>query len=94
MRYLGEHKARKGLIRVEIEERDGIVEDVKITGDFFIYPESVVDELENALKGRKLKELEAVVDDFFSMRHDIEMPYLNVEDFKLAIKKALGEWNE
>ncbi|WP_048056112.1 lipoate protein ligase C-terminal domain-containing protein [Pyrococcus sp. ST04] len=96
MKLIGEHKARKGLIRVEIDEEGGIAKKVIITGDFFIYPEDIVQELENSLEGRNLSELENVVESFFSVRHDIEMPYLNIEDFKIAIRKALEayKWEE
>ena len=89
MRKVGEHKARKGLIRFEIEERDGIARNVKITGDFFIYPEDIIEELEDELKGHKVEELEHIIDEFFAMRLDVEMPYINVEDFKIALKNAL-----
>lgn len=94
MKRIGEHKAKKGLIRFEIDEEKGIAEDVKITGDFFVYPEEVIGELENALKGKRLEELEKAIEDFFAVRLDIEMPYINVEDFKVALKNALRGENE
>jgi lipoate-protein ligase A len=89
--HVGEHKAKKGLIRIEFDEEDGKAENVKITGDFFIHPEETVQELENRLEGHKLDELEGIIDEFFAMRLDVEMPYINVEDFKIALKKALQE---
>ncbi|HII60598.1 lipoate protein ligase C-terminal domain-containing protein [Pyrococcus horikoshii] len=89
MRLVGEHKAKKGLIRVEIEEENGIAKDVKISGDFFIYPEDIVNDLEKALRGGEISKLEEKVEEFFSGRDDVEMPYLSVEDFKMAIRKAL-----
>lgn len=89
MKRVGEHKAKKGLIRFEIEDENGIAKEVKITGDFFIYPEETIGELESTLKGKRLEELEKVIDDFFAVRLDIEMPYINVEDFKIALKNAL-----
>jgi len=94
MKRIGEHKAKKGLIRFEIDEEKGIAEDVKITGDFFVYPEEIIGELENALKGKRLEELEKAIEDFFAVRLDIEMPYINVEDFKIALKNALRGENE
>jgi len=94
MKRIGEHKAKKGLIRFEIEEEKGIAKDVKITGDFFIYPEEVIGELENVLKGKRLEELEKAMEDFFVVRLDIEMPYITVEDFKVALKNALRGENE
>ncbi|AEC51121.1 hypothetical protein PNA2_0203 [Pyrococcus sp. NA2] len=89
MKLIGEHKAKKGLIRIEIEEEDGIAKDVKISGDFFIYPEEVIEELENELRGSRLEEIEEKLEEFFSIRHDVEMPYISVQDFKIAIRKAL-----
>ncbi|ACS90973.1 lipoate protein ligase C-terminal domain-containing protein [Thermococcus sibiricus] len=94
MKKIGEHKAKKGLIRFEIEEKDNVAIDVKITGDFFVYPEETIAELEETLKGRNLEELENLIDDFFAVRLDVEMPYINVEDFKLALKNALSDGNE
>ncbi|NJF24510.1 lipoate protein ligase C-terminal domain-containing protein [Thermococcus sp. Bubb.Bath] len=87
---VGEHKARKGLIRIEFDEENGVVEHVRITGDFFMHPEEVVHELEQELEEHRVDELEALMDEFFAMRMDVEMPYINVEDFKIALKKALG----
>ncbi|WP_297487908.1 lipoate protein ligase C-terminal domain-containing protein [Thermococcus sp.] len=87
--HVGEHKAKKGLIRIEFDEEDGVAEHVRITGDFFIHPEETVHELEEALEGHRVEELEAVMDEFFSMRLDVEMPFVNVEDFKIALKKAV-----
>jgi len=87
--HVGEHKARKGLIRIEFDEENGIAEHVRITGDFFVHPEETVRELEMTLEGRRIEELEHLIDEFFAMRLDVEMPYVNVEDFKIALKKAL-----
>ncbi|NJE60956.1 lipoate protein ligase C-terminal domain-containing protein [Thermococcus sp. 21S7] len=89
--HVGEHKAKKGLIRIEFDERDGIAEHVKITGDFFMHPEETVQELEKTLEGHRLEELENLIDEFFAVRMDVEMPYVNVEDFKIALKNALGK---
>ncbi|ASJ10814.1 lipoate--protein ligase [Thermococcus sp. P6] len=89
--HVGEQKARKGLIRVEFDERDGRAEHVRITGDFFVHPEEAIGELERRLEGRKIEELEHLIDEFFSMRMDVEMPYVNVEDFKIALKRALKD---
>ncbi|NJE26315.1 lipoate--protein ligase family protein [Thermococcus sp. MV5] len=94
MKRIGEHKAKKGLIRFEIEEEGSIAKNVRITGDFFIYPEETILELEDALKGKKLEELEGIIDEFFSVRMDIEMPYIDAEDFKMALKNALSGENE
>jgi len=87
--HVGEHKAKKGLIRIEFDEENGIAEHVRITGDFFVHPEEAVQELEKRLEGHRIEELEHLIDEFFAMRLDVETPYVNVEDFKIALKKAL-----
>lgn len=89
MKHIGEHKAKKGLIRIEIDERDGIAEKVRITGDFFIYPEESVERLEKRLEGHALGELEGILENFFRVDFEGEMPYVTVEDFKMALKNAL-----
>jgi len=87
--HVGEHKAKKGLIRIEFDEENGVAEHVRITGDFFVHPEEAVQELEKRLEGHRIEELEHLIDEFFAMRLDVETPYVNVEDFKIALKKAL-----
>ena len=47
-----EYKARKGLIRATISLYDDTIE-VKITGDFMVFPEDTIWELEKNLKGMK-----------------------------------------
>ncbi|WP_297506872.1 lipoate protein ligase C-terminal domain-containing protein [Thermococcus sp.] len=87
--HLGEHKAKKGLIRIEFDEENGVVEHVRITGDFFVHPEEAIHELEETLEGHRIEELEHLMDEFFAMRLDVEMPFVNIEDFKIALKKAI-----
>ncbi|MCD6372740.1 MAG: lipoate--protein ligase family protein [Thermococcus sp.] len=87
--HVGEHKAKKGLIRIEFDENEGRAEHVRITGDFFMYPEDALHELEERLEGQRIEDLEHLIDEFFAMRLDVETPYVNVEDFKIALKKAL-----
>ncbi len=49
------------LIRLEIDLDGNIIKSIKITGDFFIHPESKIEEIENELKNIKLENVEAVV---------------------------------
>ncbi len=86
---MGEHKARKGLIRIEFDDENGIARQVKITGDFFMYPEDAVAELEKKMEGHMITELSGIIDEFFALRPDVETPYVNLEDFKLALKRAV-----
>ncbi len=40
--------------RIGIEITDNSISSVKITGDFFLHPENVLEKIEDALKGTKL----------------------------------------
>ena len=81
------HKTRGGLIRVSLDADDRI-NDIMITGDFFIYPEESIEALEKALVGTSTDEgkLLKVVKDFYE---NIEAPGIGPEDIVRAIKKAL-----
>ncbi|MEM2759429.1 MAG: lipoate protein ligase C-terminal domain-containing protein [Nitrososphaerales archaeon] len=50
------HKSKK-LLRVSLEydEVNDAVQSIKITGDFFIYPEESLDKLESSLVGARLE---------------------------------------
>ncbi|MCY0860573.1 MAG: lipoate--protein ligase family protein [Sulfolobaceae archaeon] len=85
-----EHKAKKGLIRATVKVYDDTIE-VKITGDFMIFPEDMIFQLENNLKGLKVSDREAisrVVEDTLSKA---SLFGCEVGDFKTAIFKALDE---
>jgi len=44
------------LIKVQLEERDGRIEKVRIMGDFFLHPEDLIEEIERNLVGKALEE--------------------------------------
>lgn len=90
-----EYKAPKGLIRVTVRVVDGMIEDIRIAGDFFIYPEDVVFMLENRLRGLKADPsyVGKVVEELFHL-NVIESIGSSVEDFKTAILYAIKEAGE
>ena len=50
-----EYKVKGGkLIRVKLTVKGNTIENVKITGDFFLHPEELIDELEKTLQGHML----------------------------------------
>lgn len=52
-----EYKVEGGkLIKVQLVKKGDKIEKIKITGDFFLYPEELIEEVEEALTGRLLKE--------------------------------------
>lgn len=83
------HKTRGGLIRIRVSlDTDDRINDIMITGDFFIYPEESIEALEKALVGISTDEgkLLKVVKGFYE---NIEAPGIDPEDIVEAIKKAL-----
>jgi hypothetical protein len=81
------YKAPKGLLRIEMEVINGIIADTKITGDFFMIPESALAILELSLKGVALSQdsVEKVVCDFYNI--GVSTPMMEKTDI---IKAILG----
>ena len=90
-----EYKAPKDLMRVTVKIDDGVIEDIGIAGDFFIYPEDAVLMLESRLRGLKTDPsyIDGVVEDFFRS-FIVESIGSSVEDFKAAILYAIKEAGE
>jgi lipoate-protein ligase A len=44
------------MIKVQLREREGKIQEIRITGDFFLHPEELIEELEKTLVGKPLKE--------------------------------------
>jgi lipoate-protein ligase A len=53
----GAWKAPGGLISVQARVTEGSLLDIRITGDFFLYPHEALEELEKALSGIPLDRL-------------------------------------
>ena len=52
-----EYKVAGGkLLRVQLSEKDGRIRQVKITGDFFLHPETFIENMEEDLAGQPLDE--------------------------------------
>jgi lipoate-protein ligase A len=67
----------------------GRLQRVLITGDFFVTPPRIVFDLEAALAGARIQEVETVVQQFFA-ESAVEMLSASPEDFTAAINDALG----
>ena len=66
-----------------------ILQRVLISGDFFVTPPRVVFDLEAALAGTRLDEVDATIERFF-VDNDIDMLSVAAEDFQKAIGQALA----
>ncbi|MBD3227656.1 MAG: hypothetical protein GF329_05665 [Candidatus Lokiarchaeota archaeon] len=84
------HKASGGLIKIIIELKNEIIKDIVISGDFFIYPEDSLRDLENILKGNNFKNIEKIhslIKKFYK-ENDIESPGVKPVDYLKALKRV------
>jgi lipoate-protein ligase A len=86
----GIHKSRGGLIRSFVILENGIIKDITISGDFFLFPEEAIFKLLENLKGTpaKREELLKNIEDTFT-KENIQSPGTAPTDFTESIMKAL-----
>lgn len=77
----GVHKAKGGLLRAEVHIWEGVIEDLRIYGDFTLYPKDALRELEESLIGVPFEReaIEKKVEDFLK-REEVEFPGVEVRD--------------
>ena len=78
------YKASGGLVRATTEVRDGVVESVELSGDFFFYPPAKLDELEDALAGVRVDEVEPTIVRFFAAE-GVESPGVTPADLARVV---------
>lgn len=86
-----EFKAPKGVIKVELELSGDVISLISLSGDFFMYPEDALEELERALMGVRTDRgslLEAVRRFYDSM--GVRTPMVEPEHWVEAILRAAG----
>lgn len=91
LRY-AEFKAPKGVIKVELELEGNLISRIAITGDFFMYPEEALENLEHKLVGVKIdrKSLMETIEDFYTST-GVRTPMVEPEHFVEAIMRAVGD---
>ena len=85
----GELKVKGGkLIKCSIEVKNKEIKQIKITGDFFMYPEEKIEEMEEMLIGKEIKEdaIKKALDEFFL---EVETFGASKEDFLEVIMMAI-----
>ncbi len=83
-----EHKIKGGkLIQCEIDLEEGKLSRVRFYGDFFMHPETAVEELENRLEGMTMDQATVEVEKYFSHRQ-VKMFGVSVRDFSNILNKA------
>ena len=89
----GTHTSMGGTINTNFKQEGptlGILQRVLITGDFFVTPPRVVLDLEAALAGTRLEDIESTIERFFE-ETEIEMLSVIGEDFIASISDAIAK---
>ncbi len=81
----GERKVKGGkLIKCQIELHERRIKDIRITGDFFMYPEKAIEKLEKNLEGVEFEE-DTVKKAVEKALKDVELIGVAMEDFVAVI---------
>ena len=85
-----EFKAPKGIIKVFVKLAEDVISQIQISGDFFMYPEEALDDLEQLLVGTNAErtELSKLIEQFYEQRQ-IQTPMLTPDCFVEAIMRAV-----
>ena len=86
------YKCEGGLMRASIsyDTKRNILKQLWLTGDFFVKPQRIVNDLEAALKDCPVDQIEEKVNAFFA-NNESEMLMLNPESFVTVINMALEQ---
>jgi len=92
MIFQEKQKVREGkVVKVEIECNE-LIRNVKITGDFFIHPEDILDEIEKSIIGlERSASIETITSNIKSRiaDRDVQMIGISPESIALLIREAL-----
>lgn len=89
MEMRGMRKVEGGkLLRCRMRVSEGVILELQITGDFFMHPEEMLENLESALRGARLEqgELEGIVAEFYGS--GVQVIGAEVEDFVRLLMDA------
>ncbi len=78
------YKAPGGLIRATAEVEKGTIVSLSLSGDFFFYPAERLDDLERALVGVRLEEVEPAIARFYA-EYGIESPGVTAADLAQVV---------
>jgi lipoate-protein ligase A len=79
------YKAQGGLIRADYEVREGRLTHVRLSGDFFCYPEEAIEKLEAKLEGQPIDESIILLQQFYA-KGSIDTPGISIQDWASLFK--------
>ncbi len=80
------HKSPGGLLRATFLIRDGRLQQVELSGDFFCYPQNALEELERRLEGAPLEQAGEILESFYTTR--VEIPGVAASDWLRVLGPA------
>ncbi len=86
----GLHKSKGGLIRSFLSIENGIIKEIAISGDFFLFPEEAIFRILEQLKGTQAKreEIQRTIEETYE-KENIQSPGTTPFDFTESIMKAI-----
>ncbi|MCX9084266.1 MAG: lipoate--protein ligase family protein [Candidatus Methanoperedens sp.] len=86
----GLHKSKGGLIRSFVKTENGIIKDISISGDFFMFPEDAFFRMVQELQGIHAirEDIERKIQEIY-IKEKIQSPGTFPADFAESIMKAL-----
>ena len=92
MIFQAKQKVKEGkVVKVEVD-CDNVISDIKITGDFFIHPEDMLDEIEKSIIGLERSASVETITSTIQSRiadRDVQMIGISPESIALLIREAL-----
>ncbi len=73
------------LIRIRAKFRDDKIEEIRITGDFYIYPEDFIELLEEKLKGAKIEDVDKIINEVLE---GAEYIGIDAKSLSMAVREA------
>ncbi len=85
-------RAEKGVIEVELAVEKKVISEVKITGDFFIYPEEAIDDIEQILIGTPSNEkaIQTNLSQLYQQK-SITTPGITIDDWVKVLMLAINK---
>ena len=83
-------RAEKGVLEVDLELDNQCIKALTITGDFFIYPEEAIEDLEATLIGSSIKEedMRSRLSEFYQQK-GISTPGITIDDWVKVLTLAI-----
>lgn len=84
-----DYKVENGkLLRLQVGVKSGVVEFIRLRGDFFMHPEERFAEIEQELAGVRVENIAQAFDEFV-LKHKIKVVGFSGRDLQAAVSRAV-----